>query len=182
MANVELLDKVMRHIEHNEHMWNQTSWSNIVVNGWSGEELRKMLLDDPKNPVCGTQRCFAGHAVAFEGWTPIFEIGDYVHPSSLDDGFTANYCVNKEGDRAFISSKAIELLQIDGETADILFAPTNDLDDLRRMVAHVKKHGDLLGVCSDCSGTGEVEDSCFECGNITTNDCSGCEGSGQVRW
>lgn len=174
MANVKLLDQVMKHIEHNEHLWNQGYWATITVNGWSGEELKKFLLDDPQNPVCGTQRCFAGHAVAFSGWTPIFEISEYTAADYLEAGVSADYCVNKESDRRRIPQLATELLEIDDRTADTLFAPNNSLDDLRRMVAYIKEHDSLeRQTCGTCDGSGEHE---------ITVTCSDCDGKGETRW
>lgn len=183
MANVELLDKVMKHIEHNEHLWNQNYWAAITVNGWSGEELKKFILDDPQNPICGTQRCFAGHAVAFSGWTPIFEIEDWMPPAHLKDGLAADWCVNKQGDKRRIPALATELLEITAFDAHTLFAPNNDLDDLRNMVTYLKQHGSLDGVqCPECKGSGETWTECYACGHDTTETCGTCEGSGEVGY
>ena len=177
MANVELLDKVMKFIEHNEHAWNQNSWARVVQNGFSYDEMRDFIAEDPQNPLCGTQRCFAGHTVAFEGWLPLFEPGDR----------TTYDCQNKAGDKADIGVKARELLGIDNYTADLLFAGANDLEDLRAQVEYIKEHGHLTRdwdhkdiQCPDCEGTGQVEDSCFECGHSTTVQCNKCDGSGEI--
>lgn len=181
MANNELLDKVLKHIEHNQELWDQSCWASINVNGWSGEELKKFLLDDPQHPICGSARCFAGHACAFEGWMPYFEVSEFTSPGALGGGYTAQRCKNKAGQDDYISQKAQALLEIDYETADALFSPGNELSDLQKMVEHIKEHGTLEAqTCPDCDGDGEVESQCECCGQSTQDDCVTCSGTGEV--
>lgn len=181
MANNELLDKVMKFIDHNEHLWVQGSWASLIRNGWDTDELYQFVVEDPQNPLCGTARCFAGHAVAFEGWLPIFgTFGETADRTTYD-------CQNKAGEKADISTKAREVLQIDYYTADLLFAGGNTIDQLRAMVAHIKEHGKLERGwdskdvrCPDCEGTGEVLTACECCGQSVTEQCSECDGSGEI--
>lgn len=52
-VNVELLTKVMEHIEGNPEEHDQSQWA--------------------RQTECGTKYCFAGHTVFMSGWTPEFD-------------------------------------------------------------------------------------------------------------
>lgn len=178
MANVKLLDWVMNHIEANQDLWDQNFWFTLNVNGFEGEELRQMILDDPNDPACDSAKCFAGWACTKEGWLPKFETDSF-------GGFTQRVgLVEKDGLVVDCAMKARELLDIDMPTGSKLFDADNDLDDLRSMVAYIKEHDNLNGWgnedCNDCSGTGQVESECYACGNETTDECENCGGSGTV--
>lgn len=136
-VNIELLDKVMDHIEHNQELWEQSTWAGLVVNGYSSEDLRRFVAEDPDNPACGTALCFAGHACNASGWHPLFDITGFWFSAHTGT------CKNKAGEMAPIEDKAKELLGISWDTAEKLFAGENSLETLRNMVAHLKAKGNL---------------------------------------
>jgi hypothetical protein len=152
MANNALLKQVLQRIEENQGMWDQTVWLKLNVNGFTGEDLKRMVLEDPQNPACGTAGCFAGTACLIEGWKPrfntvmiearmAFRVNGEVREG---DNFTAEF-VYKGGAAAgvSVSKKARELLDISDEDADILFNHANDLDTLRRYVEQLCENGEI---------------------------------------
>lgn len=178
MANVKLLDWVMNHIEANQELWNQSFWFTLNANGFTGDQLKQMVLDDPNDPACGSAKCFAGWACTKEGWLPRFTIHSGGAISLVGD-------VEKDGKVAYCETKASELLDIDVDTCYVLFNASNDLDDLKGMVAHIKEHGDLRDYdgCDNCDGTGQVVAECYACGNHdATIDCDNCGGTGRVTF
>jgi hypothetical protein len=52
--NLDLLDRVMDHIDRHPEEWNQENW------------------------FCGTAACFAGHAVLMDGWEVVHEDGGMI--------------------------------------------------------------------------------------------------------
>lgn len=162
MANIELLDKVLDHIEKNPESWNQSAWR------------------------CGTTYCFAGHAALLSGWQPVQADRDMywrlqgweseekavAHYQSLFEKDKEWYAsrgreytgtrftyrielmksevdntsdvVTLTGDeRESICNVARQVLDIDDETGDVLFGATNSLEDLRAMVQTIKENGVL---------------------------------------
>lgn len=162
MANIELLDRVLDHIEKNPESWNQAMWR------------------------CGTTYCFAGHAALLSGWKPVQADRDmywrlqgweseekavehyqnllereqkwYVSRGQeyIETYFTdkiekvksevdnTSDVVTLTGDeKESISQVARQVLDIDDETEDVLFSATNSLEDLRAMVQEIKENGSL---------------------------------------
>lgn len=158
MPNIELLDKVLKHIEDHPETWNQKDWR------------------------CGTSYCFAGHAAVLSGWKPEgsdMELYWRLHgfeseesalefyarhvenekklnlPADAESrwGDILNLCtkptpntndiVLKDGDRHSIAMAAQWELDLDEETADTLFDSSNSLDDLRNMIQEIKISGRL---------------------------------------
>lgn len=106
MTNADLLQRTLAHIEAHPDEWNQDHWA--------------------KRTACGTSFCFAGTAVhlthadarflfdPWEDWATHVQVGrDYYD----------------------IEAFATDLLGLDEHDAKVLFAPDNDLDRLRHLVA-----------------------------------------------
>lgn len=143
-VNHELLDRVMEHIKSNKELWNQNVWAELNVNGFSGDELRAMLLEDPDNPACGTAMCFAGHACNMSGWRPLFVAENiYTGYHGQPEGTVVELCANKQGDKALINDKAQELLGLDGYTVERLFAAGNTLARLEEYVQTIHERETL---------------------------------------
>lgn len=175
MANIELLDKVLDHIEKNPESWNQRAWR------------------------CGTTYCFAGHAALLSGWQPVQADRDAYwklqgweseekaveHYQNLLDRdrewyekngepYTDTYYqekilkmtkeVDNTSDTVTLTGEeqrsiclvATDVLEIDGETGDVLFGATNTLADLRLMVQAIKEDGVLR--YADWEERDEVDD------------------------
>jgi hypothetical protein len=58
--NLDLLDRVMDHIDQHPEEWDQAAW------------------------FCGTAACFAGHAVLMDGWKIVHAFGDIEKDGKLD--------------------------------------------------------------------------------------------------
>ncbi|AWN04273.1 hypothetical protein FDJ57_gp72 [Gordonia phage Sour] len=117
--------------------------------------------------LCGTAMCFAGHATFEVGDQPLFYTDlNYLAHNVSDDGKTlelgqvfGDLSIHQvhpvdgaKGETADVGRRAAELLELDSETADILFEASNTLEDLREMVARIKEHGGLTWnlKCSAC--------------------------------
>ena len=126
--NIELLDKVLKHIEDHPEAWSQADWRTeydeaLAVDPESGREI--LAVD------CGTAFCFAGWACQMEG-------GKWADTTSLipideDDPFDI-----LGDDTVFASTRAQRLLGLTSEQAEDLFRSENTLDDIREMVAEIK--------------------------------------------
>ena len=154
MPNEELIRTVIKRIERDIEMWDQSSWgavnahslitSGIVpetvkvpaeakneglfhdeLTGYPVGDMNLGLLQD--FPVtCNTSFCFAGHTV--------LEAGDVmlVH----EDG-GASLCRTPDGKVRHIHHRAMELLGLTEEQAGELFsAGIEDLDELKRAIAY----------------------------------------------
>ncbi len=157
MPNIELLNKVLKHIEDNPGTWDQRVWR------------------------CGTSYCFAGHAAVLSGWKPKGEetelywrlngfeseekalefYAEHVEreKSWFSDGDTSFWTnrlekctklvpntsdvVLKGDEQETIASVAIKELDLDEDTAGILFRADNSLNDLREMISEIKNKGRL---------------------------------------
>lgn len=140
MTNTDLLKRTLAHIEANPSEWQQSSWA--------------------ARTDCGTAYCFAGWAVKLSKPDAV----PYFESNESDVTFLAR----SEGDVFDIEDLAIDLLDIECDEADQLFAPSNSLDDLRRLV------GELTDPdrCFPCRGTGGFDgdggerEQCANCGGI----------------
>ncbi len=122
MTNVDLLGKTLAYVEAHPDEWHQQSWR------------------------CGTSMCFAGHAVALAGIP-------FADPDSNDDdilgrdlprwlaarlGLAWNEALGSNEVAAALIGIEPYPERFDGEPGvEHLFAPNNDLDDLRRIVAEL---------------------------------------------
>lgn len=114
--NVPLLRKTLEHIEHHPKEWNQAEWR------------------------CGSGMCFAGWACTFDGGQWAFDaanpgvqgVQDLLIAEPEDAAFAWTVA-----DRSVVHTeeRAIRVLGLTDDQADALFAGSNTLDDLRRMVA-----------------------------------------------
>lgn len=87
------------------------------------EETLQFIKDNPdkhdQETFCGTAQCFAGWAVALEGW-------------SMSD--LGGLWVEKDGEVRDVDDLAQELLGINQAEADNLFSGGNNIADLELMV------------------------------------------------
>jgi hypothetical protein len=113
--DADLLDKTLHHIE--------------TLDAFEGHVDDRWVQQWWISPnVCGTSACFAG-------WTCVLA-GDTLDAATCD-------AIAPDGTRRFIPDRARELLGIDLDTepAEYLFAASNDLDDIRRIVGQLKADG-----------------------------------------
>jgi hypothetical protein len=86
---------------------------------------------------CGTTACVAGRTALMAGWKPVFR--------SICGAEACRACrliaeeVEKDGEVRYVADVARELLGLDCETADRLFAGDNTLDDIHQV--HKELHG-----------------------------------------
>jgi hypothetical protein len=103
-VNVELLNKVMEHIEAHPEEHDQDQWAQLAD--------------------CGTKYCFAGHAAFMCGWTPIFDPDNTAAFCTSPDG----------DDSVPIESVARDLLGVTILQAEFLFYECGTADELRACV------------------------------------------------
>lgn len=114
--NVELLDRVMAHIEAHPETWDQKTFrceSGMCVAGWAAQLGGGLWLTGPEDNFCH-------HLVAEEG-DPDGDIREWRGTRSVP-----------------VWSRAARLLGLDDHEADRLFGPGNTIDDLREIVAGLK--------------------------------------------
>lgn len=78
---------------------------------------------------CGTGMCFAGHAATLAG-------GQWV--TGPDDFMSEYLAGDSVGDVEWAPVRAARLLGLDEDQSDYLFAGSNTIEDLRRIVAELK--------------------------------------------
>jgi hypothetical protein len=107
--NVALLKQTLAHIEAHPDEWQQTTYR------------------------CGTGMCFAGHAATLAGgaWMSSNPLDDYMVAEDADDPIQV---LDKE---IHVKHRAERVLGLAWHQADRLFAPGNDLDLLRLLVAEI---------------------------------------------
>lgn len=112
MINKDLLRKTLSYIEEHPSEWDQQRW------------------------VCDTVACFAGRACLLSDYEPCEFSGQLIvahkgdDPDDLETGW-----VRRGGQMYSVESAARNLLGLDEQQADKLFAMDNDLDDLREIVS-----------------------------------------------
>lgn len=110
--NVTLLDQTLAHIEAHPGEWNQDFWR------------------------CGTGMCFAGWACQLAGgqWAHLDpdneDLADYLHAEPGDEALPNELITAQE--------RATRILGLTNHQAATLFAGSNTLGDLRRIVAEIK--------------------------------------------
>lgn len=116
MANNDLLQRTLAHIEAHPEQWNQGAWA--------------------KKTDCGTAYCFAGTAVhlAHPDATPAFNtLWDRTAFMNVPTVITAaGRTLMSQVD---IQQEATEVLDLYRHEAGVLFSAHNTLEDLRQMVA-----------------------------------------------
>lgn len=117
MPNVELLRRVLAHIEAHPEQWDQLSY--------------RALVD------CGTAYCFAGHVVGLTGGRWSAPIGAEDADDDDDELPPLEDCVDVGDVIQHVSYYAQNQLGITSGQADELFSPGNTLDDLRRIVGRI---------------------------------------------
>lgn len=125
IENPELLKLAVKAIEAEPERWNQENWAiglgRTDVEPFTAprpssrrpilDELRVIPLDMEH---CGTTMCLAGHVVHQAG----FQMLSFGEPGERR---SVSSCLNADGTRCSIESKARELLGLDAEQASTLF-------------------------------------------------------------
>lgn len=108
MANNDLLQRTLAHIEAHPEEWDQEKWA--------------------QRTDCGTAYCFAGTAVhlADPQLTPYFEGFD-----------VTGFMQQPNGTKLHIPGLARKLLGLAEDEGHVLFDQENELGDLRRMVGNL---------------------------------------------
>jgi hypothetical protein len=144
LRGVDLLDEVIRQIEQHPENWYQGDWARAKVETDENDEfptLTKVELEAAVPTSCGTAMCVAGWAAHLTGakidWHPTYsEVVVDFGVSSLYrlSGFVANTVNNNTQE---IETYARRVLGLNSFDASELFAPHNDLDDIRRLRARM---------------------------------------------
>lgn len=124
MTNVSELNRVMTFIKDNPEMHDQSIWAN----------------------ECGTTACLAGWACLLNGYSIDTEkIGDYKKNHGPNAGIVrfGGPILDSFNNAADIQYTAIDILDLDDEDANILFAEANTVDDLELMVKDLANGDDL---------------------------------------
>jgi hypothetical protein len=128
MADVAKLRRVLARVEEEAAKdghggWNQGVWA--VSQG-----------SEPGKAECGTAFCFAGWVAALDGMLPTWQ---RVGPDA-EWQWVATQVSTPEGVE-YISDYARRSLELDWDSAWVLFGGSNTLDDLRRHVEHIAQFG-----------------------------------------
>ncbi len=111
--NVPLLRQTMAHIEAHPEEWYQGSWR------------------------CDTGMCFAGHTAIIDGAT-------WTYPDITDDEIFETELVTTPGREIMpVRDYASHALGLELGEAALLFAASNDLDDLRQIVDELCAEGEV---------------------------------------
>jgi hypothetical protein len=114
LRGLELLDAVIEHVTAHPETWNQQTWAHQTK--------------------CGTAMCIAGHAVAAAGATLRFRTDGHAFYCKWPDD-TAQRGIRDVAEDLF-DIERVHLLDEDGDdewASVLLFAPGNDLDDVKRV-------------------------------------------------
>lgn len=104
-------NRVVDYIERNPEKHNQCVWISEV---------------DDDGEACGTTACLAGWTVLLNGWVV------------SESGWLSSHTeVTKDGKFRRVSNLAAEILEIDEDDADSLFAASNDLEDIKGMAKYI---------------------------------------------
>jgi hypothetical protein len=124
--NIAAIRGVVRRIEAQQKKWNQEVWAGVTEGKEDAfvEKVPKTLIEEwgsfahlisdkllPEG-ICGTNFCFAGHAV--------LEAGDAILIDP-DDLFYADTCMDRDGELHSIEGRAQKLLGLDDTQAKRLF-------------------------------------------------------------
>lgn len=116
MPNFAKLDRTTTHIENDIDQFDSKMWA---YKEWHGPDF------------CHTTYCYAGWTVVLEGlnlrWRE--EAGEWQSADYVEDG-------------RHIETAAMQILEIDGDQADELFNGTNDLDDIKAIIAEWRHNED----------------------------------------
>lgn len=117
MPNVELMERVLEHIEADPAHWDQQVWATV-------------------DTICGTSHCFAGWTVGLAGHDIQFEPGSCSWPACTD--VHAKFTI--DGAAPYWDEVAeADLGIVDSQLTITLFAASRSLDDLRQIVRLAKE-------------------------------------------
>ena len=142
MANIELLDLVMKTIEKDPIHWYQGDWRvQVTDNGirsWIPSPIVRRGKQQVYKPDCHTAFCFAGWACELSGEPTDWSGSSSLWANEYDfPGETPDPEVLKMR-RVSVSQRAQRVLDLDPWEARTLFNGTNTLIDLRRKIAAIK--------------------------------------------
>lgn len=147
---LDLLREVMDQIERDQSRWDQGRWTKVDTRIEQLEHVRTVDLGETIRSDyvagCGTAMCLAGHACLMAGDRPLVQHFHMMEGAVINDALMSDTVRDAEGVSHYIPARAIDLLGITAESADILFSARNTLDDLREMVDTLTGGGKLEDV------------------------------------
>lgn len=120
MPNMEMIDKILDHIEAHPETWNQKSWAQKVD--------------------CGTAFCVAGHAVAMTYPKAQFLFDQYWKTADVVE-------LEPDGEERHVSELAREILDLNEYQGDALFDEANTLSDLRAKAERLRNGDQFYDYC-----------------------------------
>lgn len=151
LRGIPLLDWIIDQAEENPETHDQSLWATAkpavvtppnrmtypyIGYGAEYDNLYLRLKAEGPGESCGTAYCVAGWAAHATGakinWRPHLN-RNYDTNQVYVHSWDAEEVTNKDGLRMSISGYAREVLDLDGADADVLFASTNTLADIKEM-------------------------------------------------
>lgn len=166
MANIEMLDKVLGHIKANPGSWKQSEWRcgtsycfagpAAILSGWKptgpekelnwrlrGFETEEIMEEYYKSRIAREEE-LASRFPGDKWYTENLKFIQEEYAEQHKEGDNTSDVVTLTGEeRRTISSVAREVLDIDGDTAEVLFYGENSITDLENMVQEIKDNGYL---------------------------------------
>lgn len=152
MANIELLQRTLDHIEANPQEWDQRQWA-----------ARKSKAGHME---CGTAFCFAGWAVQLAkpgikfNWQNVPIHPPFTGSSTVMRVRSEAHEIETDGNLFDIGSLATIELGINVGEADELFAEHNTIEHLRELVRKLIAGENIVpnyDDCEDCGGCNDCE-------------------------
>lgn len=139
MANIELLDKVLNHIQAQPYTWDQDVWRTF-----GNDTNFKTVTDDNKSKDvlavdCGTSFCFAGWACQLSNEPAEWHSKTTLYANEAD--------IEQHGDEVDTAGgfKVIEpgyraqrLLGLDNDQAEAMFAEGRTMEELENYIEQIK--------------------------------------------
>jgi len=161
MANIEMLDRVLNHIKTNPETWNQESWRcgttfcfaghTAVLGGWSPEgpdkdlawKIRGFESEESMEKYFERRLNWIRSLNSISRAETLANVErEYALQRELTDNTDDTVTLNGE-ERKSIRRAALDILDLDEETGDILFRPDNDILHLEQMIDEIRKNGFL---------------------------------------
>ncbi|MDF3280873.1 hypothetical protein [Gordonia sp. N1V] len=134
---LDLLREVLDQIHADASTWDQRNWGGVAVD--DVPKLGPTSKPAPAPVGCGTAMCIAGHACVMAG--DRLRVGS---TSVTISGVAAtSMVVTESGEALGIEERAMDLLQLDYENAEILFHASNSLEELDEMCDALERGEDL---------------------------------------
>ncbi|QGH80082.1 hypothetical protein SEA_NHAGOS_71 [Gordonia phage NHagos] len=165
--------------------WNQGTWGEVraedlIAQGLDFDALltesgaepgRAVDLALPVSPVnlCGTACCFAGHTTFQVGDTPVVNVvanRDWINTTEVLAIMDVRP-VDHPGLMVPVSTRAMELLGLESDEADLLFEADNTLADLRVIIEYLTNGVGIV----ECDACGERPWNCPYRGDEVCSVC-----------